>query len=57
MVKVYIHIYICIALIRRFEIIPFNPLINPLDKSDNKPGVLDLVGKWVSYSCYLQYHL
>ena len=45
MVKVYIQIYLCC--IRRFEIIPFNPLMNPLDKSGDKPGVLDLVGEGV----------
>jgi len=38
--------YICC--IRRFEIIPFSPLINPLDKTGDTFGVPDLVGKGVS---------
>lgn len=33
----------------RFSVIPINPLINPLDASGDKPGVLNLVGKGVGY--------
>lgn len=37
-----------VDLIIRFDIVFINPLTNPLDKSGDKLGVLDLVGKGVS---------
>ena len=51
-IKLIIHFkenIICsVDLIIRFDIIFVNPLSNPLDKSGDKLGVLDLVGKGVS---------
>ncbi len=52
LIKLIIHFkknIICfVDLIIRFDIIFINPLTNPLDKSGDKLGILDLVGKGVS---------